>query len=275
MEFATGAICLHAGEEPAVSGKNGIVNIFFNRCNLQCRFCQNYQISRPCPEEETIFPNARALLAEVERFWAQGIRRMGLVSPSHVIPQVLSLIETAHALNWEPIFVYNSNGYDGLAALRSLKSKIHIYLPDFKYAEDTLAQAYSGVSGYSLAASRALEEMVRQVGVDLPSHQDGGASRGLIVRHLVLPGQVENSKAVLRRIVDICSNRVHISLMAQYHPTAEVIGDPCLGRPLKPEEYNEVLEECDRLGFENGWIQELVSAEHYQPDFSKDHPFEG
>jgi putative pyruvate formate lyase activating enzyme len=167
----------------------------------------------------------------------------------------------------------NTNSYDKVEALRSLEGLVDIYLPDLKYMDEALAARYSGAADYPQVAAAALREMFRQKGSNLLLNGDGRAESGLIIRHLVLPGHVENSKRCLRFIAEELSPAIHLSLLAQYQPTPATAGDPDLGRRLRPEEYEQVLEEMERLGFYRGWTQELDSAENYVPDFRRRHPF--
>ena len=173
-----------------------------------------------------------------------------------------------------PVFVMNTNAYDKAETLASLEGRIGVYLPDLKYMDPELAARYSDAPDYPGVAADALMEMYRQKGSRLVVDEAGCAESGLIIRHLVLPGHVENSKACLRWIADHLSVDVHLSLMAQYHPTPAVAGHPDLGRRLRPDEYQEVLDELEALGFYRGWTQDLASPEAFQPDFAASHPFE-
>jgi len=274
VSLCISSVVKHSGEEPVISGTRGICNVFFAHCNLQCRFCQNHQISR---NEHDLGPWRRELpdvVGHIERLLDKGAHGVGFVSPSHMIPQMKSIINALTDRGRRPVYVYNSNGYDCPRALASLEGLIDIFLPDFKYADEQLARLYSDAPEYPEVALAAVKEMFRQTGPDLALDDHGVARSGLIIRHLVLPGQVANSKGVLRLIADEISTDVHLSLMAQYYPTSAVKNDPNLGRRLTVEEYDDVLEEFDRLGFHRGWTQQLSSAEHYRPDFESETPFE-
>lgn len=267
------AVTLHRGEEPAVSGLRGICNVFFGHCNLRCRFCQNGQISR----NETVIKGADRTLAEVAaaiaRILETGIDRLGFVSPSHLLPQMAAIIEAVRDLGHRPVIIYNTNGYDRVECLRELDGIVDVYLPDFKYADTQLAARLSGAADYPEVAMAALAEMYRQRGNVLHQDERGLAERGLIVRHLVLPGAVDNSIQALRLLAGRLSNRISLSLMAQYNPTPVVAGMPPLNRRLWPEEYAQVVAELERLGFANGWVQELDSSDCFNPDFDRDQPF--
>jgi putative pyruvate formate lyase activating enzyme len=273
-DFSIGAICVHRGEEPVFGGERGICNIFFTRCNLQCRYCQNRQISRNRGEilERRLW--FEEVIAQVERLLEAGTRHVGFVSPSHCIPQMKALIGRLENRRPRPVFVMNTNAYDKAEVLRSLEGLVDVYLPDLKYMDSALAARSSDAADYPEIAAAALREMYRQKGSYLMLDADGRAESGLIIRHLVLPGQVENSRRCLRFIAEELSPSVHVSLLAQYQPTPEVAGDPEFSRRLRPEEYAEVVAELERLGFCRGWTQELTSAGHYAPDFAQAHPFE-
>jgi putative pyruvate formate lyase activating enzyme len=270
--FEIASICLHRGEEPVISGSAGICNIFFSHCNLQCVYCQNYQISRNSAPSKGI--ELGEVVSEVTRAVEGGARSVGFVSPSHMIDQMKAIIVSLREAGCRAAFVMNTNAYDARETIESLAGLIDVYLPDLKYAERALAREYSGAEDYPEVALAALREMYRQKGSNLVLKDDGTAASGLIIRHLVLPGHVENSKACLQAIAEELSPSVHISLMAQYYPTPAVMGHPRLGRRITREEYEEVLEEFERLGFHRGWLQEPESPDSYQPDFTKKHPFE-
>lgn len=272
--FSIASVCVHRGEEPAISGPDGIVNLFFTGCNLRCVYCQNHQIS----DHRSDHSYAEMGLEEVVRrilHWAeQGYRRVGFVSPSHVVPQVAAIIAGVESRGVKPVWVYNTNAYDKAETLRKLEGVIDVYLPDFKYIDHRLGSRYSLVDDYPEQAKKALKEMFRQKGSTLAREEDGTAFSGMIIRHLVLPGQVNNSLEVLRWIAGELSPDVHVSLMSQYYPTRRVDGHPELGRSIAEEEYRLVTREMERLGMTRGWIQEFESNAFYRPDFDRDHPFE-
>jgi len=274
VSFNISSICIHRGEEPVISGKNGICNIFFTNCNLQCSYCQNWQISRNLPGRKSTEMRLEEVIREIMAILDTGIDLIGFVSPSHVIPQMKVIISAIESLGYHPVKVYNSNGYDEVETLRSLEGMIDVYLPDFKYMEPDIACEYSAARDYPEVASLALKEMYRQKGAALHMAENGTAESGIIIRHLVLPGQVENSRRVLQFIAGDVSPRLHISLMSQYYPTPGVCNHPLLNRSLLKQEYDEVVGELNRLGLHNGWIQELESGGNYIPDFERDHPFE-
>ena len=201
-----------------------------------------------------------------------GCHAVGFVSPSHYIPHVKAIIESIRLQGFNPVFVYNTNGYDKVEEIQALESYIDIFLPDYKYSDNNLARKFSKVADYQQAALQAIMEMYRQKGSTLIMNENGYAESGLIIRHLVLPGNIENSLNALRDITGI-STSIAVSLMAQYWPTSAVMNHPTLNRTLSLDEYDIVKAELESLGFYKGWIQDLESGDHYLPDFEMDNPF--
>ncbi|MDP1623822.1 MAG: radical SAM protein [Bacteroidales bacterium] len=274
VSFNIGSICIHRGEEPAISGTDGICNIFFTNCNLQCIYCQNHQISDNQASRTGYRMEIGEVIRQVTTILDQGINRVGFVSPSHFIPHVKVIISIIQSLGYKPVWVYNTNGYDKAETLMTLEGVIDVFLPDLKYLDPEIARKYSGAHDYPEFAKKALKEMYRQKGAALITDEDDTAVSGIIVRHLVLPGQVANSLAVLRFLAGELSPRIHVSLMAQYYPTKQVKNHPQLGRGVTKAEYRQVTEEMEKCGLFNGWIQEFESSEFYRPDFNNTHPFE-
>jgi putative pyruvate formate lyase activating enzyme len=255
-----------------ISGANGICNVFFSRCNLLCIYCQNYQISSSRGDVNSKVLQLQEIVSSIIEILDKGCHAVGFVSPSHYIPHVKIIIETLQLQGYKPVFVYNTNGYDKVEEIRSLESYIDLYLPDYKYSDNTLARKFSKVSNYQQTALAAIKEMYRQRGSTLVMHEDGYAERGLIIRHLVLPGYIQNSIDALYDIAGI-STSIAVSLMAQYGPVPAVQQHPELGRTLTIEEYEIVSAELENLGFYKGWVQELASNNNYRPDFNADLPF--
>jgi putative pyruvate formate lyase activating enzyme len=273
-DFHISSICIHKGEEPVISGTKGICNVFFPHCNLQCVYCQNHDISR---NKSVMVADQLSFEEIIQRICAtlevtENI--VGFVSPSHYIPQMTAIIRGLCKAGKNPVFVYNTNGYDNLESLRMLEGVIDIYLPDFKYMDSTLAFEYSQARDYPQVAAAALKEMYRQKGSTLIVNDDGIAASGIIVRHLVLPGAVEQSMEVLRFISEEISSKIHISLMSQYYPTDMVRCHTKLNRTITPDEYHQVVDAFHQFGFYKGWIQDLESQASFRPDFSSDQPFE-
>jgi putative pyruvate formate lyase activating enzyme len=270
--FNISSVCIHHGEEPVISGVNGICNVFFSRCNLSCIYCQNYQISCNRGEVNEQEMQLQEVVELIIKSLDQGCHAVGFVSPSHYIPHVKAIIESLRLQGYNPVFVYNTNGYDKVEEIRALESYIDIYLPDYKYSDNALARKFSKVSDYRQSALAAIREMYRQKGSTLVMNENGYAEKGLIIRHLILPGNIRNSLHVLKDIADI-STSLAISLMAQYWPTKAVMNHSTLNRTLLLEEYEIVKAELENLGFYKGWVQELESSDHYLPDFELDNPF--
>lgn len=272
--FSIASICIHRGEEPAISGAGGICNVFFTNCNLQCIFCQNHQISDNRLNHVADRMQPADVIRQITTLLDRGIRRVGFVSPSHVIPQVKAIIRGVQALGYNPVWVYNTNGYDKPETLRTLEGIIDVYLPDIKYMDAELARRYSGAADYPEVASNALKEMYRQKGAALILDDDDAAESGIIVRHLVLPGHAADSMRVMEFLAEEISPKIHVSLMAQYYPAGRISGHPSLGRGITMHEYQQVVDCMERLGMHNGWYQEFESSGFYRPDFNLDHPFE-
>lgn len=276
------SVCNHKGEEPPICGSHGICNLFFAHCNLQCVYCQNYAISRAQVDPGLVFYHSLdEVVDRVAQVLGQSENILGLVSPSHYASCIPQLIDSLHQRGLSPTVVYNSNGYDDVSTLKSLAPYIDIYLPDFKYMDSLLASDLSHAPDYPLRAQEALLEMYSQKGSGLPTDDSGLAFRGIIVRHLVLPGQVDNSLQCLDWLADNVSLNLHISLMAQYFPSPQLLASPLLHNPryaalsrtLDIDEYNQVVDHFYDLGFHNGWVQELDSNRIFRPDFSRPDSF--
>jgi len=272
--FNIASICIHKGEEPVISGTDGICNIFFAGCNLHCLYCQNHEISQSGSVIRSPGMELEKILDQVVSILSEGIPAVGFVSPSHVVPQVKAIIKGLNLRGYKPVTVYNTNSYDKKETIRGLSGLIDVYLPDYKYVNWEIATEYSDAEDYPAIALKAIKEMYYQKGSTLTFDEDGRAENGLVIRHLVLPGLIVESKDVLKSIAEELSTGVHLSLMSQYHPTSQVINHPILGRSLYKEEYEAVVEAMGDMGFRNGWVQDMDSNQNYRPDFSKEHPFE-
>jgi putative pyruvate formate lyase activating enzyme len=267
------SVCIHRGEEPVISGKDGICNIFFTGCNLHCLYCQNHEISYGRSIIRDGGMDLEEVLDQIVKILSEGIPAIGFVSPSHVVPQVKAIINGLNSRGHKPITVYNTNGYDKPETIRSLSGLIDVYLPDYKYVTSDIASKYSDASDYPGIVLKAIKEMYYQKGSTLSIDENGRADNGLLIRHLVLPGHAGESKNVLNSIAEELSTGIHLSLMSQYHPTEQVINHPVLNRPLYKAEYEDVVETMESLGFRNGWVQHMDSNLNYRPDFSKENPF--
>jgi putative pyruvate formate lyase activating enzyme len=272
--FNIASICIHRGEEPVISGRNGICNIFFSGCNLHCIYCQNHEISQNSYLLQHSGWELQTVLDKISEILSGGVSAVGFVSPSHVVPQVKEIIKGLNSIGLKPVTVYNTNSYDKAETIRSLSGLIDVYLPDYKYVTPGLAFRFSDAPDYPEVALRAVKEMYYQKGSTIRTDKNGRAENGMLIRHLVLPGHAEESKKVLLSIAEELSPGVHLSLMSQYHPTPGVMNIPDLNRSLYLEEYESVVEYMNSLGFRNGYVQEIESHDTYRPDFRKDEPFE-
>lgn len=270
------SVCIHRGEEPPL---NPIVNVFFAHCNLQCIYCQNWQISgggerlKVKGERYTVYTLADQIVFHLSHLTSHLSPLLGFVTAAHYADQIPALLDEIRRRGFSPIVVYNSSGYESEETLRSLEGLVDIYLPDFKYMDTHLAQDYSQAPDYPEVAADALMEMKRQVGTGLKVDENGIAYRGLIVRHLVLPGHVDNSLRVLDWLADHFSPALRLSLMAQYYPPRAGLPAP-LDRTITPEEYATVVDHAIELGLTAGWIQEFAAQQNYRPDFSNENPFQ-
>jgi putative pyruvate formate lyase activating enzyme len=262
---------LHFGEEPPISGTRGSGTIFFNGCNLRCIFCQNYQISQEFQQGRTRTLTTDELASEMLRLQDNGAHNINFISPTHMIFQMADAIEAARGKGLAVPVVYNSNGYDSVDALKQIRGLVDIYLPDIKYFDNTLGKRFSAVDDYADVVSGVLLEMLDQTG-DLQMNDDGIALRGLLIRHLVLPGQLDNSRRCLDFLAGL-SQSIHVSIMSQYSPQYKAGNYREINRTLTVDEYDEIISYAHGLGLENAFIQELESQSHYLPDFDQELPF--
>ena len=258
----------HHGEEPPLSGKNGAGTIFLSSCNLRCIYCQNYQISHSTVGREMDSAQMAEVMLDLQK---QGCHNIEPVTPTPQLPLMMESLLLARGRGLKVPFVYNCGGYEDPQVIKMLDQMVDIYLPDFKYSLEEEAVLFSHAPGYPRFALDSLHEMVRQVGDDLVL-ENGVASRGIIVRHLILPGRLTNSKEVLKLIKKEISTTVPISLMSQYTPIAKVRSHPVLSRRITRDEYDQILDYALHLGFENLFVQE-VSDQELTPDFSRENPF--
>lgn len=251
---------VHYWEEPVISGSFGSGAVFFSGCTLKCAFCQNYDIS----QENFGKPLTSAeLRAAFERLIDEGVQNINLVTPTHFLPDILPALEPKLPV---PV-VYNCGGYESVETLRQLEGKIDVYLPDFKYSDNALAKKLSSAPDYFETASAAILEMYRQVGK--PVIEGDEMKRGVLVRHLVLPGCVDNSLGVLDWVAEhFRSGDILFSLMSQYVPMGRAVEMPPFDRRITELEYDSVLSYMMLLGIENGYTQDFSSAERgYTPSF--------
>ncbi len=253
---------LHHFEEPCLSGERGSGTIFFSGCNLRCLFCQNFEISHGGKGLEV---SEKQLVSLMLYLQDSGAHNINLVTPSNYTNLLKDTLKIAKPQLKIPI-VWNSSGYETVQNLKKLDGLVDIYLPDFKYSDDDLAWEYSHAKGYRKIAFDAISEMRRQQPADV-FDGDGMMQKGVIVRHLVLPGALENTKGVLQDISSI-DDTMYVSLMGQYFPTPNVENHPILSRRITEDEYDQATQAFFDAGLQNGFSQELDSAtEEYVPDF--------
>jgi len=260
---------LHFGEEPVISGRSGSGTIFFTGCNLKCVFCQNYQLSwllegQPVSDE--------ALASMMLDLQAQGAHNINLVSPTHVVLPILRALRRALAEGLAIPLVWNSNGYDRLDVLQALEGIVDIYMPDLKYHSPDLSKRYSAAPDYFAVASEAVREMsLQQPSLDLGP--GGTAVRGLVVRHLILPGAVEDTLLLLDWIGKSLSPYIGLSLMSQYRACFRAPEE--IRRGVSPREYRRAADRALALGLDHLFLQPepFRADEHLVPDFRKEEPF--
>lgn len=253
---------IHNFEEPCISGEKGSGTIFFSNCNMNCVFCQNYEISQLGRGKEiTIEELANVMIKQQER----NVQNINLVTPTSYALHIVEAIKIARKKGLKIPIVYNTNGYESVETLKLLEGYVDIYLPDLKYYYDDLAKKYSKVDNYFEIATKAIQEMYRQVGTPVLD-ENGVMKKGLMIRHLILPNEVQNSKKVLKWIKENIDSNVYVSIMAQYFPTYKAKEMPEIARKITKEEYEKVENYLYELDLENGYIQELGEhEEEYVP----------
>ena len=247
------AVSVHHGEEPPISGTEGSGTVFFSHCNMTCLFCQNYPISQLDHGREM---DTDTMAGELLRLQAKGVHNVNFVTPTPHAPQLAGSVRAARARGLRIPVVYNTNGYDSLEALALLDGVVDIYLPDAKYRSRRLAGAVSGVPAYAEHNDAALAEMVRQTGF-LAVGENRVATRGVLVRHLVLPGQAEETERVLDHLAAAFGPDLPISLMGQYFPAFRAGSTPGFERKLALRDYERAIAAAERLAFRQVFIQEL------------------
>lgn len=256
----------HYFEEPCISGRNGSGTIFFSNCNLNCVFCQNHDISQGGKGiDVTVERLAEIMLEQQER----GANNINLVTPTMYVEQIIKAIDIAKDGGLNIPIVYNTNGYEEVETIKKLAGYIDIYLPDFKYFTNELAIKYSKAPNYFEKVTSALLEMQSQF--DEYVFDGEIMKKGMIVRHLVLPNHIQNSKNVLKWIKENLREDIYVSVMAQYFPTYKAIGDELIGRKLSFSEYRKIEQYFYGLDIKNGYIQDLGKhEEEFVPDFNMD-----
>lgn len=254
---------LHFWEEPCISGEEGSGTVFFSGCNLRCVYCQNVEIAAGVRGKEITIERLSKIFLELQE---KGANNINLVTPSHYFPQIKEALLLVKEKLRIPV-IANTSSYDSVEVLREMEGLIDIYLADYKYKDSTLAEKYSHAKDYPQVAAEALKEMFRQVGE--PEFDERGImKKGMIVRHLLLPGCSDDSKAVLKFLYETFGDSVFISIMNQYTPLPHLEKYTELNRRITEEEYDEIVDYAIELGIENGFIQEGETAEEsFIPDF--------
>jgi putative pyruvate formate lyase activating enzyme len=259
----------HFGEEPPLVGTKGAGTIFFSGCNLKCVFCQNWQISHEDLGKEYSVEELADMMLELQ---SDGAANIDLVTPTPWRRQIKEAIKIAKSSGLNIPVAWNSNAYESVAAIKDMEGLIDIYLPDFKYGDNEVAVKYSCAPKYCEVADKAIREMHRQVG-GLEVGEDGLAKKGLIIRHMILPGNVNNSLLALEKVAAI-DKGLHLSLMSQYNPVYGAKSFNEINRRVLDDEVSAIEDRKWELGLENGWVQETDSAEVFLPDFNSNNPFE-
>ena len=250
----------HYWEEPCISGKNGSGTVFFSGCNLGCVYCQNRKISRFAVGKQVSVNELAETFVKLQK---SGVHNINLVTPSHYVNQICDALDLAKLKI--PV-VYNSSGYDLCNALEMLDGRVRVFLPDFKYMDDNLAQKFSAAKNYPEVAKAAIKKMFELAGKPR-FDADGMIKSGVIVRHLVLPGHTDDSKEIIRYLHDTYGDSIYLSIMNQFTPSPDLPFDE-LTRPLSEKEYNEVVDFAVSIGVKNAFIQEGETAnESFIPDF--------
>lgn len=255
---------LHFWEEPCISGKNGSGTVFFSCCNMKCIYCQNYGIST---RNNGWFVSEKELADTFLTLQNQGANNINLVTPTHFVPQIISALDVAKKRGLKLPVVYNCGGYENPETIKLLSGYVDIYMPDMKYFSDKYAVEYSAAPNYFETAKNAIDEMFRQVGEPI-FDKKSIMQRGVIVRHMMLPGLLFDTKKIIDYLYDTYKDSIYISLMSQYTPMPNVKGHPKLGSRLNEKHYDAMVEYCAEKGIKNAYIQDGSSAtESFIPEF--------
>jgi len=264
-ELKVARAALHFWEEPCISGKNGSGTIFFSGCPLHCIYCQNKEISDFQSGKIIDKDRLSEIFFELKD---KGAENINFVTPTHYLPHIIYAIEKAKKQGFSLPFVYNTSGYEKVDSIKALDGLIDIYLPDFKYYGKDAAKEYSNCENYVTVAKNAIDEMFKQVGK--PVFKDGMMKKGVIVRHLVLPGEVSTAKMILKYLYNTYKDDIYISIMNQYTPMGENLPD-ILKRKITLKEYEDVVSFALSLGIKNAFIQDGETAkESFIPAFNNE-----
>lgn len=248
---------LHMWEEPCIAGEKGSGAVFFTGCTLRCVFCQNHQLADGSCGKEITEERLTEIYLELQE---QGAANINLVTPGHYTPQIIASLQKAREMGLRIPIVYNTSGYERVETLRTLEGIVDVWLPDFKYMDKELAKTYSRAENYPETAKKAIEEMVRQAGT-CEFDAEGYIKKGVIVRHLLLPGHMRNSMDVLQYLHETYGEKIYISVMNQYTPLPQVAHMPPLHRTVTKREYKRVLDYAVDLGIAQGYFQDGKTAD--------------
>lgn len=258
---------LHYWEEACISGKEGSGTVFFSNCNLRCVFCQNHTISHDGNGKNITIERLANIFLELQ---AKGANNINLVTPTHYVPQIIEALILSKSKGLNIPILYNTNGFDSLETIKSLDGLIDVYLPDFKYINDKYATKYSCAKGYGTNALNIIKEMVSQVGSPKFDSKDI-IKKGVIVRHLMLPGLLFDSKKVIDTLYKNFGDNIYISIMNQYTPMHNVSKYPEINKSLNSNHYNSLIDYAVNLGVKNGFIQDSgTNCESYIPSFNNE-----
>lgn len=261
-EMVVAKAYLHKWEEPCLVGKLGSGTIFFTYCNLRCLFCQNYEISTMNYGKEISVKRFSDICLDLQK---KGASNINLVTPTHFVNRIIEGIDIAKSNGLNIPIVYNTNSYDSISTIDMLDGYIDVYLPDLKYYDDEIAIRYSKAYNYFEIASMAIDRMYKQVGKC--KFKDGNIIRGVIVRHLMLPGHLDDSKKIIKYLYDKYKNNIYISIMRQYTPIKKLEYDN-LNRTITDSEYDELIDYAYDIGIRNAYVQEDGSiGESFIPNF--------
>jgi putative pyruvate formate lyase activating enzyme len=255
---------LHMWEEPCISGTNGSGTVFFSGCSLGCVYCQNYNIANGLSGKEITTERLTEIFLELQ---SKGAHNINLVTPTHFVVQIIDAIVIGRKNGLKIPIVYNTSGYEKVEIIKMLEGYVSVYLPDLKYMDENIAKKYSNCKDYFQHASKAIEEMVRQTG-EIEFDEEGMVVKGVIVRHMTLPGYIEDSKNIIKYLNETFGDKIYMSIMNQYTPLTEVTKYPEINRKITNDEYDELVDYAVDIGVENGFIQEGETAlESFIPDF--------
>lgn len=262
-------VSLHKFEEPCISGENGSGTIFFSNCNLNCMFCQNYEISHKGKGYEITIEELAKIFIEQQK---NGAHNINLVTPTMYVVQIIEALKIAKKEGLNIPVIYNTSSYENVETIKMLKGYIDVYLPDLKYYSNDLCKKYSKVNNYFENATKAIQEMYKQVGKPI-FNENGMIIKGVIIRHLILPNYIQNTKNILKWIKENMPEDVYISIMTQYFPAYKAIEDDKINRKINRKEYKCIENYLYLLDLKNGYMQDFIendNEEKYVPNFKKE-----